>query len=165
MRSEHASLNMEAALRHVVADLLGSLGVIVAAVVILLTGWTVVDPLVSVAIAVLILGSAWGVLRDSTAILMEATPSGVDADAVARAITEVPGVTSVHDLHVWTITSGFDALSAHVLVGRGEDCHGLRREIARVLAARFEITHTTLQVDHDAADALIELRPAAPRRG
>ena len=167
VRSEHESLNMEAALRHVLADLLGSLGVIVAAVVILLTGWTVVDPLVSVAIAVLILGSAWGVLRDSTAILMEATPSGLDADAVARAITEVPGVRSVHDLHVWTITSGFDALSAHVLVGRSEDCHGLRREIERELESRFDITHTTLQVDHDAADALIELRSpgaAAPRR-
>ena len=163
-RSEHQSLNVRAAFRHVLADLLGSAGVIVAAVVILLTGWTTVDPLVSVAIALLILGSAWGVLRDSTAILMEQAPSGVDADAVAQAITDVPGVTSVHDLHVWTITSGFDALSAHVLVGRGEDCHGLRREIERVLEARFEITHTTLQVDHDASDALIELRPAAPRR-
>ena len=163
-RSEHQSLNVRAAFRHVLADLLGSAGVIVAAVVILLTGWTTVDPIVSVAIALLILGSAWGVLRDSTAILMEQAPSGVDADAVAQAITDVPGVTSVHDLHVWTITSGFDALSAHVLVGRGEDCHGLRREIERVLEARFEITHTTLQVDHDASDALIELRPAAPRR-
>jgi len=166
MRSEHASLNMRAALRHVLADFLGSLGVIVAAVVILLSGWTVVDPLVSIAIALLILGSAWAVLRDSTAILMEETPSGLDADAVARAITEVPGVTSVHDLHVWTITSGFEALSAHVLVGRGEDCHGLRREIERVLASQFDITHTTLQVDHDASEALIELQsPAATRRG
>ena len=163
LRSERESLNMEAAFRHVVADLLGSFGVIVAAVVILLTGWTVADPVVSVAIAFLILGSAWGVLRDSVAILMEATPSRVDAAAVASAITDVPGVTSVHDLHVWTITSGFDALSAHVLVGRGEDCHRLRREIERVLAGRFGITHTTLQVDHDASDALIELRPAAPR--
>ena len=165
MRSEHESLNMQAALRHVLADLLGSLGVIIAAVVILLTGWTIVDPLVSVAIAILILGSAWGVLRDSTAILMEATPSAVDADAVARTITEIPGVTSVHDLHVWTITSGFDALSAHVLVGRREDCHGLRRDIEQALAARFGITHTTLQVEHDASEALIELRPASPRRG
>ena len=161
MRSEHESLNIEAALRHVLADLLGSLGVIVAAVVILLTGWTLVDPLVSVAIALLILGSAWGVLRDSTAILMEATPSDVDADAVATTVMEVPGVTNVHDLHVWTITSGFDALSAHVLVGRGEDCHGLRREIERVLAARFGITHTTLQVEHDASEALIELQRGA----
>jgi cobalt-zinc-cadmium efflux system protein len=166
MRSERETLNVEAALRHVLADLLGSAGVLVAAVVILLTGWTVVDPLVSLAIALLIVASAWSVLRDSTAILMEETPSGIDADAVARAIVSVPGVTSVHDLHVWRITSGFDALAAHVLVGRGEDCHGLRREIETELESRFEITHTTLQVDHDASEALIELRPgtAAPRR-
>ena len=158
IRSGRESLNVEAAFRHVVADFLGSAGVLVAAVVILLTGWDVVDPIVSIAIAVLILASAWGVLRDSTAILMEETPSGIDADAVARAIVDVPGVTSVHDLHVWRITSGFDALSAHVLVGQGEDCHALRRDIERAIAARFGITHTTLQVDHDSADTLIELR-------
>jgi cobalt-zinc-cadmium efflux system protein len=158
MRSARESLNVEAALRHVVADVLGSVGVLAAALVILLTGWTTIDPIVSLAIALLIVGSAWSVLRDSTAILMEETPSGIDADQVARAIVEVPGVTSVHDLHVWRITSGFDALSAHVLVGRGEDCHGLRQDIERVLSDRFDITHTTLQVDHDASDALIELR-------
>ncbi|HET9288134.1 MAG TPA: cation diffusion facilitator family transporter [Gaiella sp.] len=158
MRSARESLNVEAALRHVVADVLGSVGVLAAALVILLTGWTTIDPIVSLAIAVLIVASAWSVLRDSTAILMEQTPSGIDADQVARAIVEVPGVTSVHDLHVWRITSGFDALSAHVLVGRGEDCHGLRQDIERALADRFDITHTTLQVDHDASDALIELR-------
>ena len=104
---------------------------------ILATGWTVVDPIVSIAIALLIVASAWGVLRDSTAILMEETPTGIDADAVARAIVSVPGVTSIHDLHVWRITSGFDALAAHVLVGRGEDCHGLRREIERTLESQL----------------------------
>jgi cobalt-zinc-cadmium efflux system protein len=151
----------------VIADLLGSVGVLVAALVILLTGWYLVDPLVSIAIALLIVASAWSILRDSTAILMEQTPSGIDANAVARAIVEVPGVTSVHDLHVWRITSGFDALSAHVLVGRGEDCHALRRDVERAIERRFGITHTTLQVDHDAADALIELRsgPSASRPG
>ena len=158
LRSGRETLNVEAAYRHVLADLLGSVGVLVAALVIVATGWTLVDPLVSLAIAVLIVASAWGVLRDSTAILMEQTPTRLDADAVARAIVDVPGVTSVHDLHVWTITSGFDALSAHVLVGRGEDCHALRRDVERALAESFGITHTTLQVDHDAADALLELR-------
>jgi cobalt-zinc-cadmium efflux system protein len=158
MRSGRESLNVEAALRHVLADLLGSAGVVVAALVIVTTGWTLVDPLVSLAIAVLVVASAWSVLRDSTAILMESTPSGVDADAIARAVVEMPGVTSVHDLHVWRITSGFDALSAHVLVGRHEDCHALRRDVERMLEQRFGIAHTTLQVDHDAADALIELR-------
>ena len=162
MRSERESLNVEAALRHVLADLLGSVGVLVAAVVILLTGWTVVDPIVSLAIALLIVASAWSVLRDSAAILMEQTPSGIDADGVARAIVSVPGVTSVHDLHVWRITSGFDALAAHVLVGQGEDCHGLRRSIEDVLESRFDITHTTLQVDHDASEALLEPGRFAP---
>jgi cobalt-zinc-cadmium efflux system protein len=157
IRSGGESLNVQAALRHVVADLLASAGVLVAAVTILVTGWEIVDPLVSIGIAVLIVGSAWGVLRDSTSILMEQTPSGIDADAVARAIVSVRGVTSVHDLHVWRITSGFDALSAHVLVGREEDCHARRRDVERVLSARFGIDHTTLQVDHDASDALIEL--------
>ena len=165
IRTGRESLNVEAALRHVFADLLGSCAVLVAALVIVTTGWTLVDPLVSIGIALLIVASAWGVLRDSTSILMEATPSGIDAEAVATAIVDVDGVTSVHDLHVWRITSGFDALAAHVLVGRGEDCHGLRREIEAVLRDRFGITHTTLQVDHDASDALIELeRPSASRR-
>jgi cobalt-zinc-cadmium efflux system protein len=165
IRAGRESLNVEAALRHVFADLLGSGAVLVAALVIVTTGWTLVDPLVSIGIALLIVASAWGVLRDSTSILMEATPSGIDAEAVATAIVDVDGVTSVHDLHVWRITSGFDALAAHVLVGRGEDCHGLRREIEAVLRERFGITHTTLQVDHDASDALIELeRPSASRR-
>lgn len=166
IRAGRESLNVEAALRHVFADLLGSGAVLVAALVIVTTGWTLVDPLVSIGIALLIVASAWGVLRDSTSILMEATPSGIDAKAVATAIVDVDGVTSVHDLHVWRITSGFDALAAHVLVGRGEDCHGLRREIEAVLRDRFGITHTTLQVDHDASEALIELeRPSASRRG
>ena len=165
IRAGRESLNVEAALRHVFADLLGSGAVLVAALVIVTTGWTLVDPLVSIGIALLIVASAWGVLRDSTSILMEATPSGIDAKGVATAIVDVDGVTSVHDLHVWRITSGFDALAAHVLVGRGEDCHGLRREIEAVLRDRFGITHTTLQVDHDASEALIELeRPSASRR-
>lgn len=164
IRSGRESLNVEAALRHVVADMLGSGGVLVAAVIIVTTGWTLADPLVSLGIALLIVASAWSVLRDSTAILMEATPSGIDATHVADAILAVPGVTSVHDLHVWRITSGFDALAAHVLVGRGEDCHARRRDIETALQERFGITHTTLQVDHDAADALIELRAPTQAR-
>ncbi len=158
LRSGRESLNVDAAFRHVIADFLGSAGVLVAALVIVLTGWEIVDPLVSILIAALIVASAWSILRDSTAILMEETPSGIDADEVARAIVEVDGVSSVHDLHVWRITSGFDALSAHVLVGQGEDCHARRRDVERMISERFGIAHTTLQVDHDAADALIELR-------
>jgi len=164
VRSDRSNLNLEAAFRHVLADLLGSLGVIVAALVILTTGWNYADPLISVAIGVLVLASSWGVLRDSVSILLESTPRGLDGRVVARAIVGSAGVVSVHDLHIWTITSGFPALAAHVLVARGEDCHGRRRELETMLDREFGITHTTLQVDH-AHDGLLQLeaRPLAKR--
>ena len=155
-RGASESLNVRAAFRHVLADLLGSFGVIAAAVVILTTGWLYADPLISIAVALLVLGSSWGVLSDSVSVLLEATPRGLDARAVERAIVASPGVVSVHDLHIWTITSGFPALSAHVLVPRGDDCHGRRRELETMLERDFRITHTTLQVDH-ASDGLLQL--------
>jgi cobalt-zinc-cadmium efflux system protein len=156
-RARSHSLNVEAAFRHVFADLLGSLGVALAAVVILVTGWVEADPLVSILIGVLVLASAWSVLRDSTQILLESTPRGLDANALGRRLASAPGVVEVHDLHVWTITSGFPALSAHVLVRPGEDCHGRRRELERVLRDEFGIEHTTLQVDHAAEGGLVEM--------
>lgn len=142
------SLNMRAALRHVLADLLGSVGVIAAALIILATGWLYADPLISVLIGALVLGSSWTILRESVDILLESTPAGVDAREVARRMLAVDGVRDVHDLHIWTITSGFPALSAHVLVSRGEDCHDRRRQLERLLAVEFGITHSTLQVEH-----------------
>ena len=135
-RARTHSLNVEAAFRHVFADLLGSLGVAIAAVVILTTGWDEIDPLVSILIALLVLASAWSILRDSTEILLESTPRGIDAGALGRRLAAAPGVVEVHDLHVWTITSGFLALSAHVLVRPGEDCHGRRRELEQSAAGR-----------------------------
>jgi cobalt-zinc-cadmium efflux system protein len=156
-RARRGSLNVEAALRHVFADVLGSIGVAVAAVVILTTGWAQADPVVSIVIGVLVLASAWSILRDSTEILLESTPRGLDVDALGRRLAGAPGVVEVHDLHVWTITSGFTALSAHVLVRPGEDCHGRRRELERLLHDEFEIEHTTLQVDHAADGGLVEL--------
>lgn len=157
-RARSTNLNVEAALRHVLADLLGSVGVAVAAFVILLTGWLQADPLVSILIALLVLASSWTILRDSTSILLESAPRGIDTRAVGERLARAPGVAEVHDLHIWTITSGFPALSAHVLVGRDEDCHGRRRELERVLAREFGIEHTTLQVDHVGdADGLVEL--------
>ncbi len=149
-RSRAGNLNAEAAYRHVLADLGGSLGVVAAALVILATGWVYADPLVSVVIGVLILVSSWTVLRDSLRILLEATPAGIDAREVAERIRRRPGVVDVHDLHIWTITSGFPALSAHVLVREHADCHLHRREIEELLATQFGIEHTTLQVDHEA---------------
>ena len=156
--SRGESLNVEAAFRHVVADLLGSLGVVVAAIVILVTGWLEADPVVSVLIGLLVLASSWSILRDSTSILLEAAPKGIDTRAVGERLARAPGVVEVHDLHIWTITSGFPALSAHVLVGRGEDCHRRRRELELLLQREFGIEHSTLQVDHAAAhDDLVEI--------
>jgi cobalt-zinc-cadmium efflux system protein len=147
-RSGGESLNVEGAMRHVVADALGSVGAMVAAAVIILTGWRYADPLISVAIGLLILGSSWKLLRDSTNILLEATPSNLNAEEVGHKMAAADGVVEVHDLHIWTITSGFPALAAHVLVGKEEDCHARRRELEELLAHEFDISHTTLQVDH-----------------
>jgi cobalt-zinc-cadmium efflux system protein len=157
-RARAGSLNVDAAFRHVLADLLGSVGVVVAALVILATGWLEADPVVSILIALFVLASSWSILRDSTTILLEAAPKGIDTSAVGERLARAPGVVEVHDLHIWTITSGFPALSAHVLVGRGEDCHGRRRELESLLRTEFGIDHTTLQVDHAAdPDRLVEL--------
>jgi cobalt-zinc-cadmium efflux system protein len=147
-RSNDENLNVQGALRHVIADALGSVGVIVAALVIILTGWRYADPLVSAGIGVLILASSWSLLRDSTNILLEATPRGIDAEDVGRRMAGAEGVVEVHDLHIWTITSGFPALSAHVLVGQTDDCHARRRDLEKLLSREYGISHTTLQVDH-----------------
>lgn len=142
------SLNVKAALRHVFADVAGSVGVIIAALIILATGWESADAIVSILISVLIAASAWSVIKESVDVLLEAAPSGMDTEEIGYAMAAVPNVEEVHDLHIWQITSGFPTLSAHVLVGAGADCHGARREIEAVLQERFEIEHTTLQVDH-----------------
>lgn len=147
-RSGGESLNVEGAMRHIVADALGSVGAMVAAAVIILTGWRYADPLISVAIGLLILGSSWKLLRDSTNILLEATPRNLNAEEVGHKMAAADGIVEVHDLHIWTITSGFPALSAHVLVGHNEDCHARRRELEELLAQEYGISHTTLQVDH-----------------
>jgi cobalt-zinc-cadmium efflux system protein len=159
-RAGSHSLNVRGALLHVLADLWGSVGVIVAGIVILTTGWELADPLVALLIGVLVLASAWRLLSESVAVLLEMTPAGMAAEDVGRAILGVPSVVQVHDLHVWTITSGFPALSAHVLVEPGADCHAIRRRIEAVLREQFALEHTTLQVDHAglATTATVELR-------
>ena len=163
-QARSGSLNVEAAFRHVIADLLGSFGVVAAAATILATGWLEADPLVSMFIGLLVLASSWSILRDSTTILLEAAPSGIDTRVVGDRLAHASGVVEVHDLHIWTITSGFPALSAHVLVGRGEDCHARRLELARLLRDEFGIEHTTLQVDHMTdRDALVGLGSLARR--
>jgi cobalt-zinc-cadmium efflux system protein len=147
-RSGGDNLNMQGALRHVIADALGSVGTIAAGLTIVLTGWRYADPLAGVAIATVILASSWALLRDSTNVLLGAAPRGVDAEEVGRRMVGAEGILEVHDLHIWTITSGFPALSTHVLVGRSEDCHARRRDLEVFLAHEYGISHTTLQVDH-----------------
>ncbi len=147
-RSGGESLNLQGAMRHVLADVLGSAGAIVAALVILTTGWRYADLLVSALIGLLVLASSWRLLRESTNILLEGTPRGVDAEEVGRKMAGAPGIQEVHDLHIWTITSGFPALAAHVLVDHHEDCHARRRELEELLKQEYSIEHTTLQVDH-----------------
>jgi cobalt-zinc-cadmium efflux system protein len=162
-RAGQDNLNVQAALRHVFADLAGSVGVAVAAVVVLATGWEQADPVAGMAIGVLILASSWSIVRDSVAILLEATPAGIDADEVGRRMAALDGVVEVHDLHIWTITSGFPTLSAHVLVRRGDDCHLRRRELEQVLAQEFGIEHTTLQVEHVGERSGLKIAPLRRR--
>jgi cobalt-zinc-cadmium efflux system protein len=164
-RRGSASLNIRGALRHVFADLLGSLGVIAAGAIVLLTGWDRADPLIGLAIGALVLASSWTLLRDSVGILLESTPRDLDAEEIGRAMIAVPDVREVHDLHVWEITSGFPSLSAHVLVAPGADCHAKRRELEQMLGDRFDLTHTTLQVEHaESGPRSVELGTAVRRK-
>lgn len=149
-RSAGESLNVKAALRHVLADVAGSVGVILAAVIILTTGWELADPIVSIVISVLIATSAWSILRDSVDVLLEAAPPGLDTEEIGYSMASLSGVDQVHDLHIWQITSGMPMLSAHVLVAPESDCHGIRRELELLLGREYGIDHTTLQVEHTA---------------
>ena len=150
-------------MRHVIADFLGSVGVIVAALIIVVTGWEYADPIVSLLIGVLILASSWTILRDTTQILLEGAPPGIDVSEVGREMASVPGVVEVHDLHVWMITSGFPALAAHVLVAEDDDCHLKRLEVAEMLHSRFGIDHATLQMDHTHSAPAPDRAGAQPR--
>jgi cobalt-zinc-cadmium efflux system protein len=160
------SLNLEGSYRHILTDLYGYIATAVAAGVILATGFERADPIASLLIAGLLLHAAYGLLKESGRVFMEAAPAGIDPDEVGRALAGHPGVVEVHDLHVWEVTSGFPALSAHVVVRAGDDCHELRRILQRVVSERFGISHTTLQVDHEAAPQpplQIEVAPGAER--
>jgi len=145
------SLNVEGSYQHIVTDLYGFIATAVAAVVIMATGFDRADPIASLIIAGLLLHAAYGLLRESGRVFMEAAPTGLDPDEIGRTLAGQPGVVEVHDLHVWEVTSGFPALSAHVVVRAGDDCHERRRLLQRMVGERFGISHTTLQVDHEAA--------------
>jgi cobalt-zinc-cadmium efflux system protein len=146
MRGDRTNVNLEGVLRHSAADALGSLGVILAGAIVLATGWNQADSLVSIAIGVLILLGSWRLLREPLNVLMEAAPEGIDVQDVGSAMCAVPGVREVHDLHVWTVTSGFPALAAHIRSDPSESADEVRERVEAVLRERFGLDHTTLQV-------------------
>jgi cobalt-zinc-cadmium efflux system protein len=149
----------------VLADLASTAGVICAALVVLATGWRQADAVAGIGIGILVLASTWSILRDSLSILLEAAPAGIDAAEVGRSMAAAEGVVEVHDLHIWTITSGFPALSAHVLVRAGDDCHARRRELERLLERDFGLRHTTLQVEHVGERRGLQITPLRRRQG
>jgi cobalt-zinc-cadmium efflux system protein len=160
---ERVDVNLEGVLRHSAADALGSFGVVLVGALVLAGGSSIVDPIVSLVIAALILVSSWRLIREPVGVLMEAAPSGFDVDAAGAAICEEDGVRSVHDLHIWTVTSGFGALAAHVVVSPECDRDLVRRRIELLLRERFGIEHTTLQMEEEASDALLSVENA-PRQ-
>lgn len=141
------SLNVRAAFYHVLGDALGSLGAILAGIFILLFNWTVADPILAIGIALLIIASAVALVREAVDILLEATPRHVDAEKLRAALLELPGVTGVHDLHIWTITTGMYALSCHVVVEPGTYCIDKLAEVRHLLHDQYDITHQTVQLE------------------
>ncbi len=162
-RGERSDINLEAVLRHSAADALGSLAVIAAALAVLAFDWRIADPIASIAIAVLILASSVRLVREPFDVLMESAPASVDVDELGAALCGVAGVSEVHELHVWTVTSGFEALAAHVVTAPGVDRDRARRELEFLLRDRFGIEHTTLQME-DAGDeaALLQVELQDP---
>jgi cobalt-zinc-cadmium efflux system protein len=146
LSGDRRDLNLEGVLRHSAADALGSLGVVVSAVVMLATGWRYADPIAGLLIGLLVVAGSWTLVRDALDVLMETAPAGIDVQELGRAMVAVPGVREVHDLHVWTVTAGFPALAAHVRTDPHEDLDEVRRRVEAVLHERFEIDHTTLQM-------------------
>ncbi|HTE64058.1 MAG TPA: cation diffusion facilitator family transporter [Solirubrobacteraceae bacterium] len=157
-RAERRSLNVEGARAHVLTDLYASLGAALAGLLVLTVSFERADVIVALLVAALMVRSAFSLLRQSTDVLLEAAPRGLDPDAIGRALAAHPGVSEVHDLHVWEVTSGFPALSAHVLVPQDADCHARRAELEVLLAERFGLEHTTLQVEHEAGGGLLDIR-------
>jgi cobalt-zinc-cadmium efflux system protein len=161
-RANRSSLNIRGSYLHLVTDLVAFIATAIAGLIILTTGFDRADPIASLLVAAIMLRAAYGLLRDSGRVLLEAAPDGMSVTEIGEAIAAFPHVESVHDLHVWEVSSGFPALSAHVLVPPGDDCHAVRRGLERLLVERFGIGHTTLQVDHSRSEQLIVLeRPHA----
>ncbi|MDQ3081453.1 MAG: cation diffusion facilitator family transporter [Gemmatimonadota bacterium] len=146
------NLNVRGAWLHVLTDAMGSVGAILGGLAVWQFGWAWADPAISILIGLLVIYSSWSLLRDSVSVLMEEAPRDVDVDAVRDALTRTPGVTSVHDLHVWTIASGMYSLSAHVTLSESDANEVTLRRLERTLHEQFSIRHTTLQLERDSCD-------------
>jgi len=154
------SLNVEGAFQHILIDLAAFVGTAIAGAVVLVTGFAEADGIAALFVAALMLRAASMLLRESGRVFLEAAPRGFDPEEIGQRMAATPGVREVHDLHVWEVTSGFPAMSAHVLVGRDTDCHDVRRTLEALLHDQFAIEHTTLQVEHEGDDLLeIEVSP------
>jgi cobalt-zinc-cadmium efflux system protein len=161
-RGRERNLNIRGAFLHVLADGLGSIGVLAAALLIKTTGSLLWDPIVSVGVCVLILWSSGRLIKEAFHVFMEGAPAGLDIPGMNRALVEVPGVLDVHDLHVWTITSGFVSLSAHLTVRKGTDPRAVLRDANEVLISRFGIRHSTLQIEECGEDGCLTGTCEAP---
>jgi cobalt-zinc-cadmium efflux system protein len=157
--AERRSLNVEGAFRHILTDLFAFIATAIAGAVILISGFDRADGIASLLIAGLMLWAAYGLLRDTGRVFMEAAPPGLDPQQIGRTLAAAEGVVEVHDLHVWEVTSGMPAISAHMIVGSEVDCHQARWQAARLLADRFGVEHSTLQVEHEPGDELLQISP------
>jgi cobalt-zinc-cadmium efflux system protein len=158
--ADRQSLNVEGAFQHILTDLAAFIATGIAGVVIVATGYSRADGIASLVVSAIMLRAAYGLLRASGRVFLEAAPEGLDVQAIGQAMAGLPAVREVHDLHVWEVTSGFPALSAHVLVGEQDDCHQVRRALERLLSERYEIEHTTLQVQHEGGELISIEQPA-----
>jgi cobalt-zinc-cadmium efflux system protein len=157
-RANRGNMAVEGSFQHILTDLYAFVGTAVAGLIIVTTGYVRADPIVSLAVAALMLRASYGLLKASGRVLLEMAPERMDTQEIGQALAAHHAVAEVHDLHVWEIGTDLPSLSAHVLVRRGVDCHGVRLELERVLHEQFGIDHTTLQVDHTRESPLVELR-------
>ncbi len=153
-KANRQSMNIEGAFQHILTDLAAFIFTAIAGAVILTTGFRRADGIASLVIAAIMLYAAYGLLKASGRVFLEAAPQGLDPDAIGQALVSEAGVSQVHDLHVWEITSGFPSLSAHVLVDNACNCHEVARTLKQLLHENFDIDHTTLQVDHETVQLL-----------
>ncbi|OLZ74159.1 cation transporter [Streptomyces sp. IMTB 2501] len=168
-KANRTSLNVEGAYQHILNDLFAFIGTAIAALIVVLTGFARADAIATLAVVALMFKAGYGLVRDSGRIFLEAAPEGFDPDAIGDELAAQPSVVEIHDLHIWTITSGEPALSAHVLVEPGGDCHAVRRHLRQLLRDKHGIGHATLQVDHlgedtDAAELLQITTPPTAQR-